>query len=235
MKRQKSIFLNLGILALMSCSVPEVGPVGFDKEYLVSGYVYMPDSVTPLANAHVTVEDFGTMKNFVGYGETSKTHAERTDEHGYFEFSIKDGAARRIEISAYFQPQCDTADVEYLYETDRKIIWYTKKHCFENLTLYSHVMEHPKRPPYTIPSYPIIGDSVLVHINPTSILSGASYIMHISLIEDDRDTIFSMNYNGTSAEEMFYVPKTADVMKKHRIYVRENNGSVYLKVNLREK
>lgn len=233
MKNIKFCISLLIITLLSGCST--WGEVGFEHEYLVSGYVYMPDSVTPLSGAVVRVNDYGLFKETIGYGETSFFYSTHADENGFFKIQIDKGAARKIDIDAYYYPKCDTAELEYHYKAYNTVINYTKKHCFENLTLYSHVLEDPKRPSYTIPSYPIIGDSVLVHINPTSILSGASYIMHISLIEDDRDTIFSMNYNGTSAEEMFYVPETADVMKKHRIYVRENNGSAYLKVTLREK
>ena len=170
------------------------GPWGARQEYTVSGNVFFPDSVTPLIDAAVLVTDTTFWTNWDGVHDLETTYNGRTDENGYFEIVIPDGGKQGIRLMAMYYPTCDTAEVMYHYHGSARKR-YSGRHCFENIQVYSYIIEHPVHYPYCVPSYPFIGDSVrIIATEP---------ITRLELIEDRTICIFAMDYQEPDTSVMF--------------------------------
>ena len=219
----KKHFLLLMIVPLMMISCYE-GEVGEREEYIVSGYVYYPDS-TPLGHADVVVNDTQFYSHALSGVELwDPEYGGKADENGYFEIVIPDGGKQGIHVMTYFQPTSDTAEVMYHYHGSKNK-HYSGKHGFEGLQIYSYIIEHPIHYPYLIPSYPFIGDSVrVVETQP---------INRIILLEGNTE-IFSMEYQEPDTSVMFFIPGNISVDKQYYLDISRGQGYSGITLHLRE-
>ena len=221
MKKYLFIIVFVPIL-FNACYEGEVGP---REDYIVSGDIYYPDG-TPLAFSGVNVIDTQFYSHaFSGTIPTEKEYGcGGADKNGHFEIVIPNGGKRGICVEADFQPKCDTAEVNFHYhgELNKR---YTDKHCFENLQIYTYIVEHPQRYPYCVPSYPFIGDSVLVVAQEP--------IEKIHLLEKNTE-LFSMEYNTGDTAVMFFLPETLSIEKQYYldIYCVTEQGYHFIGINL---
>ena len=224
----KKHFLLLMIVPLMMISCYE-GDVGEREEYIVSGYVYYPDS-TPLGHAAVVVNDTQFYSQALsGVMLWDPEYGGKADENGYFEIVIPDGGKQGIHVMTYFQPTSDTAEVKYHYHGSKNK-HYSGKHGFEGLQIYSYIIEHPIHYPYLIPSYPFIGDSVRV--------VAAYQITHIDLFEgnssSNRHNISSVDYQEPDTSVMFLIPEGLSLETIYHLDVLGDNSGKYIRLHLRE-
>lgn len=225
MKKWYVTILLFSVLIFSGC----VGQTGSIVEYTVSGYVYYPDSVTPLPKAAVGITDhiIYSAGYLTGSHPSERDYGTYTDNNGYFEITIPTGGAQKIEIYSVYRPQSDTAILYYQYIAHPQVIKYTGKHCFENLKLVTAREEVIPIRPYYEPSYPFIGDSVKI--------IGRGNICLVNLFEDNSICLHSQEYDCTQEEVMFYVPETCDVGKSHQFEIFYEGEYSYGRVTLRKK
>ena len=220
----KNSLLFLALAPFMFSACYE-GPIGNREEYIVSGNVYYPDSITPLVDAHVGVTDTTFDAHWDGVHAFETTYNGKTDENGYFEIVIPDGGKQGIRLIATYYPTCDTAEIMYHYHGSARQK-YSGRHCFENLQVYSYIIEHPVHYPYCVPSYPFIGDSVrIIASNP---------IHRVELIEDRTTCIFAMDYQEPDTSVMFFIPDFTSIEKYNSVRILVKNGVCGIRLNLRE-
>lgn len=229
MKTKYLIIPALLVVMLSSCSLFEDGPVGDREAYMVSGHVYYPDSLTLFPNVGIIVTDYHYYSISPGGAHLSEAEfSGHTDENGYFEITVPEGGKIEVNVLAYYQPESDTGEVMFHYHGNahRK---YTGKHGFEDLEIYTYIIEHPYRYPYCIPSYPFIGDSVRIVM--------WAPISRIDLYEgrDFMNKIFSMEYQEPDTSVMFFIPESLSLDKYYTtdIYVTDG-GNASLPLHLRE-
>lgn len=201
------------------------GPYGDREEYTVSGYVYYPDSITPLVDAHVGVIDITFKAHWDGVHNIETLYNGRTDENGYFEIVIPDGGKFSIDLTADYFPPCDTAEIMYHYHGDM-YKRYSGRHCFENLHVYTYIKEHPVLYPYCDPSYPFIGDSVRI--------AASNPIQRIELIEERTTCIFAMDYQEPDTSVMFFIPDFVSMEKYNSLCILVENGVCGIPLHLRQ-
>ena len=214
---KKQIFISALMLAMFTSCFEGVED---REEYLVSGHVYYPDSITTISNTRVLVSDVKPYVSEWGAAITDKCYFGSTDENGYFEIDIPDGGKMSIRVMVNTQPDtifnCDTAVVMYQFRADTGKV-YRGKHSFENLHIYTNKVMLPHRYPYSDPSVPYIGDSCrIVAMHP---------IYRIELIEERTTCIFAMDYQEPDTSVMFFIPDCASVEKYNSVHIFWENGS----------
>ena len=223
---KKQIFISALMLAMFTSCFEGVE----DREkYIVSGYVYCPDSTTTISNTRVSVTDVKPYVNEWGLTTTEMYYSDSTDENGYFEIVIPDGGKIEIRVMVNTQPDtifnCDTAEVMYQYRADTRKV-YRGKHSFENLQIYSDKVMLPHQYPYCDPSVPYIGDSCrIVAMHP---------IYRVELIEERTTCIFAMDYQEPDTSVMFFIPDFVSIEKYYSVRILVENGVCGIPLHLRQ-